>query len=104
MVVEADGRRRMVDIRDLSLYQRAEVCLKESVGVMICGAISDVAHALLVERGINVFPWIRGPVNELVEAYRSGVDLRTAYAMPGCGRGQCARRGQRRRRRGACER
>ncbi len=104
MVVRADGGRSMVNVQDLTLFERAEVCLKQSVSVVICGAISGVAHTLLSDRGIDVLPWIRGPVEDLIDAYRNGADLRAAYAMPGCGRGRCARGSRGRWRGGVCGR
>lgn len=96
MIARGEARPTIVDIRDLSLFDRAEFCAREGVEILICGAISGVAQTILEDKGIAVVPWIRGPVDEVIEACARGVDVGTLYAMPGCRRGRCAHRRQRR--------
>jgi hypothetical protein len=100
MIARAGNQAILVNIRDLSLYQRAELCATEGVGVLICGAISGVAQTILEDRGIRVVPWIRGSVDELIDAFQRGVELGEFYAMPGRGRKRRARQRCRRSRPG----
>ncbi|MBD3317611.1 MAG: dinitrogenase iron-molybdenum cofactor biosynthesis protein [Chitinivibrionales bacterium] len=86
----------LMDIRELSLFERAGLCAEEGVRILICGAISSVAQAMLEDQGVRVVPWIRGPVDELMEACKQGADLKNAYAMPGCRRQTCSHRRRRR--------
>jgi predicted Fe-Mo cluster-binding NifX family protein len=95
LVIYPDGRRVVKDIEHLSLAEKADACRREGVDVIICGAISNTAGALLRDKGITPLSWICGPIDELIDAYRKGVDLKRAYAMPGCGRADC--KGRRRR-------
>jgi len=97
LIVRPGGERDITDIRDLSLYDRSDFCMIEGIDVLICGAISSLAHTILTNRNIIVVPWICGPVDEVVEAYRNGTDLNERYSMPGCGRKKCERHRHRRR-------
>lgn len=91
LVVKPDGERVVLDVRDRSLAQKADLCTELGVEVLICGAISNIAHALLIDRGIRVMSWLSGPVGELLEAYRNNRDMMKLYGMPGCGRRRCGR-------------
>ena len=53
------------------------------VDVLICGAVSGCIRRMLSQAGIEVFAWIRGEPNQVIEAYGSGT--LDALAMPGCG-------------------
>jgi hypothetical protein len=101
LIIRPGGGRSSVDIRHLSLPERAELCSREGISVLICGAISNIARTYLQDKDIRVLPWVRGPIEQLIEAYRGGADLGAGYSMPGCGgQGRCGRGGRRRRRRG----
>jgi predicted Fe-Mo cluster-binding NifX family protein len=92
VIVRPGGAREVVDVRKLSLIDKADLCAREGVEVVICGAISKPGSAMLVDKGITVHSWIRGPVDEVIAAFRNKVDLRTSYAMPGCGAPLCRKR------------
>ena len=57
----------------------------KSLGVhtLICGAISRPLHYMLLNAGIEVIPWISGPVNEVVEAFLSEELYDSGFFMPG---------------------
>jgi predicted Fe-Mo cluster-binding NifX family protein len=90
LIVRPDGSQSVVDVRDRSLVEKATLCSTQAVAVLICGAISDVAFGLLADNGIRVLCWMRGPVAEVIEAYRGKRDLSELYAMPGCKGHSCA--------------
>jgi predicted Fe-Mo cluster-binding NifX family protein len=96
LIVGPDGNRSVFDIRNMSSVRKAELCVTHSVAVLICGAISKPAEMLLTNRGITVLSWIRGPIAELLDAYRNRRDLAVDYYMPGFGCGKRRCRGRRR--------
>jgi predicted Fe-Mo cluster-binding NifX family protein len=89
MIVRPDGQRLITDVRDLSLPDRAQLCIKEGVQVLICGAISNEAYTILKENGVNVLSWICGSVDELIIAYQKNEDIASSYSMPGCRQIKC---------------
>jgi hypothetical protein len=54
-----------------------------STGTLICGAITAAALAVLRERGVEVIPWIRGSVEEVLNAHRRGTMGAWPFSMPG---------------------
>lgn len=93
MVVRPDGHRVKLDVSDSTLAQKADICSEQGVEVLICGAISNVAYAMLAHRGIKVISWLGGPVSELIEAYREKRDMVGLYGLPGCGKRRCRKTG-----------
>jgi hypothetical protein len=79
-------------IQRLTLSERADYCLRQGVAVVLCGAISNMALAILRDRHIAVVPWVCGSVNEVIAAYRQGLDIYVTHAMPGCLARRCGRR------------
>lgn len=86
MIVQPDGIRKIVDVRDMSLFEKAEYCYKENVTVMICGAISNIAHAILRDKNIMVLSWICGPIDDVITAYEENDNITETFSMPGCKR------------------
>ncbi len=84
MIVGSDDHRVLYKVRFLSTSQKAEICRKEGVSILICGAISTMAQAELTTRGIKVISWIRGPVEDIIRAYKRQVDVSRMFSMPGC--------------------
>lgn len=50
---------------------------------LICGAICGCTVNELEQSGVRVIPWIRGVVDEILEAYQQ--NRLENYIMPGCG-------------------
>jgi predicted Fe-Mo cluster-binding NifX family protein len=69
-------------------YSRASLLSKKGVDVLICGAISLEFRQMLEACGIKVIPFITGELNRVLKAYLNGDLLRSAYFMPGYGRGR----------------
>jgi predicted Fe-Mo cluster-binding NifX family protein/Pyruvate/2-oxoacid:ferredoxin oxidoreductase delta subunit len=84
-------------IGDLDLAQRMALLSELGVRALACGAINGFTHNALVERGIAVFPWISGEVEDLlgllVTCYtartgsRTDLDLAARVAVPSIGVG-----------------
>lgn len=54
------------------------------VAVLICGGISRPLRQMIEACGIRVYPWMAGPVDEVLEAYRQGRLHEPRWMMPGC--------------------
>jgi predicted Fe-Mo cluster-binding NifX family protein len=52
--------------------------------VLICGAISRAMHEIIDSYGIQVIPFIAGALDEVVQAWVSGLSDWTCFSMPGC--------------------
>ncbi len=71
------------------------------INVLICGAISRPLAHMLTSSGIDVFPFVTGPTEQILTAYKMGNLSLPQYELPGYWKG--ARRGFGRRR-GRCGR
>jgi len=54
--------------------------------ILICGAVSNPIACLVESAGIELVPWVSGPVGEVLEAFQAGQLDRPRYFMPGCRR------------------
>jgi predicted Fe-Mo cluster-binding NifX family protein len=77
---------------------RAVEMKEQGIDVLICGAISRPMETSIVSQGIKLYPFVRGTVDEIVNAYRENRLNQAMFFLPGCRRAgagnQC---GQRRR-------
>lgn len=100
----------LIDIQNGSETKRSEISLSQEpipqratrlktlgVDVLICGAISRSLASLVAASGIEVLPYVLGPVDEILKAYLIGQLGQSKFAMPCSWPG--AREGFRRRRR-----
>ena len=103
LVVEKDGdgvlKRSTIRLNSADGPARAMQLKQMGINVLICGAISRPQETTISASGIAVHPFVRGAVQEIIDAYESGQLHTAAFALPGCyGRGM----GQRRRRVKGC--
>lgn len=92
-----DGSRKMENLGETAIHERAKQLLGLGVDVLVCGAISWPLEALLAAGGIRVIPLVCGKVEEVVQAFRDGTLENERFAMPGCCRkGRHARNRRRR--------
>jgi predicted Fe-Mo cluster-binding NifX family protein len=89
MIVHPDGERTSINIRNMSLFDKAECCSGNGAAVVICGAISTIGYAALQDKGIRVISWIRGTVDDVIRAFQEDSTLPEKFMMPGCGYGRC---------------
>jgi predicted Fe-Mo cluster-binding NifX family protein len=92
LIAKPDGQRLIADVKNLSLLEKTNICIREKVDVLICGAMSNEAHTILQENGVKVYSWICGSVDELIDACKKNVNISELYAMPGCGKKICYHR------------
>lgn len=86
LVVKQDGGRCFVDVGRSTVHVKAARVQKHAVAALICGAISADAQAALQVRGIRVIPWMRGQVDEVLDAFAQGTLEKERFFMPGCHR------------------
>ncbi|PID77583.1 MAG: hypothetical protein CSB24_00740 [Deltaproteobacteria bacterium] len=69
---------------NLSLVSRALEFLQQNhITKVICGAVSQESIALIENYGIELFPFITGKVEVILDRFAKGEELEN-FAMPGC--------------------
>lgn len=71
------------------IMQRMSFLSEHRVSVLICGAVSRQVHRMLELSGIEVFSFISGDVEDVLNAFLSGSLHEESFRMPGCGMGRC---------------
>ena len=67
----------------LSQTDRLEALTRAEVATLICGGISESFHAMLVNAGIHVIWGISGPIDEVLEAFKTNRLNESTFQMPG---------------------
>ncbi len=79
-----DRVQRMEFPKGLSPLHRADHLKDLGIEVLICGALSrSIAHRVEAS-GIRLVSFVRGPVEEVVNAFREDRLDRECYRLPGC--------------------
>ena len=80
--------RKEEPLAETDIFRRAQRIRELGVDMLICGAVSRPLEDMLRANGVQVIPWICGPVDDVLELFISGQPLSPNYLMPGCrGRG-----------------
>lgn len=77
-----------------SFPEKVAALSRLGVQALVCGGISRDLAGMIESGGIQLHPFVRGDVGQVLEAWRQGALPSDAFRMPGCGG-----RGRRRRRR-----
>lgn len=56
---------------------------KNNVTKMICGAVSEDSIAILESSGVELFPFVTGKIDTILNRFIKGEELEI-FAMPGC--------------------
>jgi predicted Fe-Mo cluster-binding NifX family protein len=86
--------RQNIALIEQSGPERAVMLKQLGVNVLICGAISRQLAEMLKGSGIQVLPFVTGPTEQIINAYKTERLSQPQYILPGFWRG--ARRGFRR--------
>jgi len=65
------------------------------IDILICGAISQELESVLVSSGIEVNPFCRGSIADILAAYCDGSIKEDRFYLPGCRHGGRGRGGKR---------
>jgi predicted Fe-Mo cluster-binding NifX family protein len=78
------GARSTENIEAPTTALKIDRLIELGVGTLICGAISEPLHAELTSRGVKVFGFVAGEIDEVVKALIAGTLPAPALSMPGC--------------------
>lgn len=67
-----ESRRKRVDTLGWSVADRIRFLEREGVNSIICGGIDNFSHINLQMRGIKVYCWITGYVNDVLQMLATG--------------------------------
>ena len=56
----------------------------QGIDILICGALSGFMQRMIESAGIQVLPFVRGPVDEVIRAFACGDLLEQRFLLPGC--------------------
>lgn len=88
LVLEVESRKVVstsaVDLNTATPLLKIERLAELGVKTLICGAISEPLQRELNSRGLMVIGFVAGDVDEVVQAFISGMLPDPALAMPGC--------------------
>ena len=84
---DSEVSRSVISLVPESIPQRAAKLKTLEVKVLICGAISRSLASQVAASGIEVLPYVVGPVDEILKAYVAGQLAQPQFAMPGCWQG-----------------
>jgi len=86
-IEEGEPRNRSTVSFESSLWPARVHQLKGlDVRVLLCGALSRPLERMLQMAGIEVIPWLCGPVEEILRAYLRGGLPVARFSLPGCSR------------------
>ena len=73
-----------INLSEKSISERVEYFKKHHVSVLLCGAISEYYHNLILAKGIRVIPWLTGDISGIIEAFICNNSFEPGSVMPGC--------------------
>jgi predicted Fe-Mo cluster-binding NifX family protein len=109
LVIEAEGAQEVSrterSMDGMSLKRRVDLLAEMKVDTLLCGGISRLMLNMVEARGLRVFSWIAGDVEQVLKAFLEGRIPDNEFIMPGCHGmqrrhgnkkrgGQCRRRGK----------
>lgn len=103
LLADVEGGNRIeserINLSGKSYSEKAEFLKKRGVKLLLCGAVSEYCQGIFFAGGIEVFPWLRGKVDCVIEAYINRNLGEATFRMPGhCGQRRRKRGGKGRRR------
>jgi len=78
----ANGR-KVINVDQVPGFQRGEWLARAGIETVICGAVSSPQEAVLRAAGMDVIPWMRGDVEDIIYAFCSGDLDRKDFRLPG---------------------
>ena len=79
---DSETNRSEISLSAESIPQKANKLKSFGVDVLICGAISRSLASLIATSGIELLPYVLGPVDEILKAYLTGQLGQSKFAMP----------------------
>ena len=54
------------------------------IDILICGAVSMPLESMLQAQGVRLFPWVCGPVEDILKDFICQGTISAEFSMPGC--------------------
>ena len=77
-------RRSRIELEESLPGHRAKQLVRLRIDVLICGAISRLLAKLIVDSGIQIIPFVSGPVDSVLEAFLNNRLGQAVFLLPGC--------------------
>ncbi len=78
------GEGRMLEVASSDSESKVKILSAEKVELLLCGAISRCLEAYARSYGIEVEPFLCGPMKEILWELANGRDIKQEHRMPGC--------------------
>ena len=78
----------LISLPEGAVEPKVKQLCEQGVSVLVCGAISRCAHELVEAETIEVFSFVAGDTESVIQAWLQGSLEQKAFAMPGCARGR----------------
>jgi predicted Fe-Mo cluster-binding NifX family protein len=88
--------RESLNFPEYPLQKKVDFLKEKDIKVLICGAISKDEENSVIGKGIEVYSFIAGDIEEIIRGWQDGCLYNGRFFMPGCG---CSRRQYRKRNR-----
>ncbi|MBW2599158.1 MAG: NifB/NifX family molybdenum-iron cluster-binding protein [Deltaproteobacteria bacterium] len=85
--LEAVRGRSVVDLAGTNMAEKVARLRKLEIQVLLCGAVSRPMERMIMASGIEIIPFLRGRVDDVLSAYFSGGLIEPGFMLPGCRRG-----------------
>jgi len=92
--------RSMADFAGNTIVEKVARLRELNIQVLLCGAVSRPMERMITASGVDIVPFLRGRVDDVLNAYFSGRLLEPGFMLPGCRQGSGFGRGMGRRRHG----
>lgn len=79
-----------ISFHSINPMQRINELVSADIDTLICGAINEFTFRMITEKGIDIIPWIIGPVDEVLDLFMKG-ELRAGESFFPDGRRMCRR-------------
>ncbi len=88
VLVEADRNTHVgstvMSLPEGAVETKVKRLCEQGVNVLVCGAMSRCAHELVCAERIDVFSFVAGDTDSVINAWLEGCLEQKAFAMPGC--------------------
>ncbi|MCD6163266.1 MAG: hypothetical protein J7K40_12775 [candidate division Zixibacteria bacterium] len=90
------AKQSSINLSGRSLVEKIDYLKDQNTTIILCGALSEYCNNMISTKGIKVFPWLCGNINNIIEAFINDGLNEPNLMMPGC-RGRFQRRRRHRR-------
>jgi len=90
LVIDAEhgvvNNRSIVNFTGVTMAEKTARLKDLDIQILLCGAVSRPMEQMIMASGIAIIPFLRGRVNDVLNAYFSGCLFGSDFMLPGCRR------------------